>query len=238
MLRTISLRSAAAVLGICLVTAGQTAFADDAHAFEQAKAEVTEILAQESKGLSFVDPMYAIQIAGIEPPKAARRFALFSRKEAESKTKITKVPTKTELTAFPFKKGGKEWACLTEALYFEARGETIKGQFAVAEVIMNRRDSSKFPNSVCGVISQGAKSAKAPRACQFSYKCDGAPEVFNEKKAYENAGKVAKIMLDGFARKLTKGATYYHTNYVNPRWSKKFNRTAQIGDHYFYRNPS
>jgi spore germination cell wall hydrolase CwlJ-like protein len=239
MLKTISLRAASAVLGICVATSGQSAFAnDDALALEQARAEVNEVLAQESKGLTFVDPMYAIQIAGIEPPKAAKKFALFSRKKADNKTKITKIPTKTELTAFPFKEGGKEWACLAEALYFEARGESIQGQFAVAEVIMNRRDSAKFPDSVCGVISQGAKSAKSPRACQFSYKCDGAPEVFNEKKAYERVGKVATIMMDGFARKLTNGATYYHTNYVNPRWSRKFSRTAQIGVHYFYRNPS
>ncbi len=239
MLKTISLRTAFAVLGICVATTGQTALAaDDAAALEQARAEVNEVLAQESKGLTFVDPMYAIQIAGIEPPKAAEKFALFSRKKAESKTKITKIPTKTELTAFPFKEGNKEWACLAEALYFEARGETIHGQFAVAEVILNRRDSDRFPNTVCGVISQGAKSAKSPRACQFSYKCDGAPEVFSEKKAYKRAGKIAAIVLDGFARKLTDGATYYHTNYVNPRWSKKFDRTAQIGVHYFYRNPS
>lgn len=237
MLKTISLRTAAAVLGICVATTGHAAFADDA-AFEQARAEVNEVLAQESKGLTFVDPMYAIQIAGIEPPKAARKFALFSRKKADSKIRITKVPTKTELTAFPFEEGGKEWACLTEALYFEARGETIPGQFAVAEVILNRRDSDRFPNTVCGVISQGAKSAKSPRACQFSYKCDGLPEVFKEKKAYQRVGKIAAIALNGFARKLTKGATYYHTNYVKPRWSKKFDRTAQIGVHYFYRNPS
>lgn len=238
MLKTISLRTAAAVLGICVATTGQTAIAaDDALAFEQAREEVHEILAQESKGLSFVDPMYAIQIAGIEPPKAARKFALFSRKKANTETKITKVPTKTELKAFPFKEGDREWACLAEALYFEARGETIQGQFAVAEVILNRRDSERFPNTVCGVVSQGAKSAKAPRACQFSYKCDGAPEVFTEKKAYQRVGKVAMIVLNGFARKLTNGATYYHTNYVTPRWSRKFDRTAQIGVHYFYRNP-
>ena len=62
--------------------------------------------------------------------------------------------------------------------------------------------------------------------------------MFSEKKAYQRVGKVATIALDGFARKLTDGATYYHTNYVNPRWSKKFDRTAQFGVHYFYRNPS
>ena len=98
MLKIISLRTAFAVLGLCVATTGQTALAaDDAAtlALEQARAEVNEVLAQESKGLTFVDPMYAIQIAGIEPPKAAKKFALFSRKKADSKTNITKIPTKT-----------------------------------------------------------------------------------------------------------------------------------------------
>ena len=130
-----------------MATTGQTALAaDDAAtlALEQARAEVNEVLAQESKGLTFVDPMYAIQIAGIEPPKAAKKFALFSRKKADSKTKITKIPTKTELTAFPFQEGNKEWACLAEALYFEARGETIHGQ----RRDLSRREKRQFSESV------------------------------------------------------------------------------------------
>jgi spore germination cell wall hydrolase CwlJ-like protein len=239
MLKTVSLKTAAAVLALCAVGAGQGAFAaDETAVLEQATVEMNEILAQESKGLAQIDPMYAFQIAGMEPPKAARKFALFSRKKAEKSAQITKVPSKIELTAYPFEKGGNEWACLSEALYFEARGESIHGQFAVAEVIMNRRDSAKFPNTICGVVSQGAGNAKAPGACQFSYKCDGAAEVFNEKRAYKRSGKIASIMLNGFARQLTKGATYYHTNYVKPSWSRKFQRTAEIGDHLFYRNPS
>ena len=207
----------------------------DASVLAQAKAEVVEVLEAEGHDLELMDPMYAIQIAGIEPPKAAKKFALFSRLRAAKKAQITKIPTKTELKAYPVPKDGDaEWACLAEALYFEARGESIKGQFAVAEVIMNRRDSERFPNSVCGVISQGAGKG---RSCQFSYKCDGAAEVFKEQKAYNRVAKVAKIMMDGFPRKLTDGATYYHTNYVSPRWSKKFDRTAEIGVHRFYRNP-
>ena len=76
-------------------------------------------------------------------------------------------------TRCPFRKGGAEWACLTEALYFEARGETLKGQLAVAEVILNRVDNRKYPDSICGVITQGASKR---HKCQFSFKCDGRPE--------------------------------------------------------------
>lgn len=153
--------------------------------------------------------------------------------EETSKSKL-RISTMAEINALPRANGKSEWRCLAEALYFEARGETLQGQFAVAEVILNRRDSGKFPSSVCNVIGQGSKSGKK-YACQFSYKCDGRAEVFSEGKAYIQVGKVARIMLDGKRRNLTKGATFYHTGAVRPRWSRKFQRTAKVGSHYFYR---
>lgn len=137
------------------------------------------------------------------------------------------------LDDLPAVKGGQQWQCLTEALYFEARGETVKGQFAVAEVIMNRAESSRFPGSVCGVVKQGAGGRK--NMCQFSYACDGLPETMSETEAVERAGKIARIIVDGGPRPLTKGATYYHAKWVSPRWSRKFARTATIGVHHFYK---
>jgi spore germination cell wall hydrolase CwlJ-like protein len=235
MLKLASLKTALFAVTLTFFAGSNLAAAAESSALDAAQAEVNEVLAQEGQDLSMMDPMYAIQLSGIETPKAAERLALFSFLRSAKKQKMTKIPTKTELLAFPYKEGDAEWACLAEALYFEARGESIQGQFAVAEVILNRRDSTLFPNTVCGVISQGAKNLNR---CQFSYKCDGAAEVFNEKKAYQKVAKIATIMMSGFPRKLTDGATYYHTNYVSPRWSRKFDRTAQIGAHYFYRNPS
>ncbi len=235
MLKFASLKSALVAVILTIPATSQGAAAADTAAVDAARAELNEVLAQEAKGLEMMDPMYAVQLSGIETPKAAQKLALFSFLRAAKKPQMTEVPTKTELLAFPFKEGDAEWACLAEALYFEARGESIQGQFAVAEVILNRRDSTLFPNSVCGVITQGAKNLNR---CQFSYKCDGAAEVFNEKKAYQKTAKIASIMLGGFPRKLTDGATYYHTRHVKPRWSRAFDRTAQIGVHYFYRNPS
>ena len=73
--------------------------------------------------------------------------------------------------------GGKQWACLAEAIYFEARGEGVEGQFAVAEVILNRVDSPKFPNSICKVVRQGTGRK---HACQFSYNCDGKLEIYRQ----------------------------------------------------------
>lgn len=133
------------------------------------------------------------------------------------------------------KKGDEEWQCLAEALYFEARGESVKGQFAVAEVIMNRVDHDYYPESLCGVINQGTGRKYQ---CQFTYTCDGVANNIYEKDAYERAGKVAQLIMDGAPRALTDGATHYHTKAVSPAWSRKFKRTATIGVHHFYRQPT
>ncbi|WP_234984194.1 cell wall hydrolase [Roseivivax jejudonensis] len=132
------------------------------------------------------------------------------------------------LSQHPFDAGGRDWQCLTEALYFEARGESLRGQFAVAEVILNRVDSPRYPDSVCGVVNQ---------TCQFSYTCDGLPETMHEARAKTQVGKVAGLMLEGAPRELTDGATHYHTVAVSPRWANAFPMTAQIGVHRFYRQP-
>ncbi len=140
--------------------------------------------------------------------------------------------TEAFVDAQPFAKGGEDWSCLTKALYFEARGETVAGQFAVAEVILNRVDSPLYPKSVCGVVGQ-----RGGGGCQFSYVCDGHPDAMRETGAYQEVGKIAAIMLAGAPRALTKGATHFHTSAVRPRWAHRFPRTAVIGAHLFYRQP-
>ncbi len=128
--------------------------------------------------------------------------------------------------------GGAEWECLTQALYFEARGERAEGLFAVAEVILNRVDSARYPDTVCDVINQGTGRKYA---CQFTYTCDGLPEHVKEPKAWQRVGKVAKVMLRGAPRVLTDGALYYHASRVSPSWSMTKALTNTIGDHHFYR---
>lgn len=125
--------------------------------------------------------------------------------------------------------GGAEWECLRQALYFEARGEGLKGQFAVAEVILNRVASAQYPNSVCAVVGQGGSGS-----CQFSYACDGASDSMRERTAVEVAGRIAAVMLNGGDSNLTSGATYFHSRAVFPSWANKFTRTASIGAHLFY----
>jgi spore germination cell wall hydrolase CwlJ-like protein len=139
------------------------------------------------------------------------------------------------LSSQPTATGGAEWRCLSEALYFEARGESVRGLFAVAEVILNRVDSASYPSSICGVINQGTGRKFA---CQFTYTCDGRAELINEPAAFVRVGKVARALMDGAPRDLTSGATHYHTRAVSPNWSRRFPRTASIGSHYFYRQPT
>lgn len=125
--------------------------------------------------------------------------------------------------------GGAEWDCLRQALYFEARGESLKGQFAVAEVILNRVDSAAYPDTVCAVVGQ-----QSGGSCQFSYVCDGHADRMHEAGAVEVAGRIAALMLNGGARSLTEGATYFHSKAVQPSWASRFTRTASIGAHMFY----
>lgn len=128
--------------------------------------------------------------------------------------------------------GDANWQCLTEALYFEARGESLEGQIAVAEVILNRVDSGLYPRSVCGVVKQ-----RGGGSCQFSYVCDGRSDIMRETEAANLAGRIARAMLDDAPRLLTEGATHFHTRGVSPDWSRRFALTARIGAHTFYRQP-
>ena len=115
--------------------------------------------------------------------------------------------------------------CMAEAIYHEARGESTRGQAAVAEVILNRVESRQFPSSVCAVINQPS---------QFSYTI-GVKKRIGNKAAYLRARDIARNALAGAPRVLTGGATYFHTPAVRPSWSHRFQRTVQIGQHIFYR---
>lgn len=134
------------------------------------------------------------------------------------------------LEAQPAPEGDAEWQCLTEAIYFEARGESLDGQIGVAEVILNRVDSALYPRTVCGVVRQ-----RGSGGCQFSYICDGRTDRMREREPADLAGRIARAMLDGAPRVLTEGATHFHTRSVRPGWSKRYAHTTTIGAHVFYR---
>ena len=127
----------------------------------------------------------------------------------------------------------KDETCLADAIYFEARGESEIGQEAVAQVILNRAASGHFPPSLCGVVYQNQHRRNA---CQFSFACDGKPEIKREAKAWTRAKAIARAMASGEKQITTlQAATHYHAKYVNPRWAGKMQKLSTIGAHVFYR---
>ncbi len=125
----------------------------------------------------------------------------------------------------------RDFGCLVEALYFEARGESLEGQRAVAEVIINRVRSVDFPNTICGVVHQGGiKKAR----CQFSYYCDGKPEVFYEKNAYEQIRNMLLKFVSGHYPEIFNESTHFHASHVKPFWVSDFEFLGRAGKHYFY----
>ena len=126
----------------------------------------------------------------------------------------------------------RELECLTQAVYFEARGEGASGQAAVAQVVLNRVRSPAFPKTVCGVVFQGAARGVG---CQFSFACDGSMRRGREYIAWTRAQSVADRALSGTVMAAVGQATHFHTTSVQPSWGPNLLRVAQVGLHVFYR---
>lgn len=142
----------------------------------------------------------------------------------------------TPIPAAPFRLGGaleasRDMECLTQAVYYEARGETPAGQAAVAQVVLNRVRHPAFPKTVCGVVFQGANS----RVCQFSFACNGAMRARVEPAAWRRAERVAHRALSGEVMADVGRATHFHTTAVAPAWGPRLTRVTQVGVHVFYR---
>ena len=126
----------------------------------------------------------------------------------------------------------RELECLTQAVYFEARGETPAGQAAVAQVVLNRVRHPAFPKTVCAVVFQGAGKRVG---CQFSFACDGSMRRGRETVAWNRAQRVASKALSGGVMSSVGDATHFHTVNVAPNWGPRLVRTAEVGLHVFYR---
>ncbi|MEZ5810690.1 MAG: cell wall hydrolase [Rhizobiaceae bacterium] len=138
---------------------------------------------------------------------------------------------KRPLPASVFSK--REQQCLTAGVYFEARGESVAGQAAVAQVILNRVRNPDYPNSVCGVVYQN-KSWR--NRCQFSFACDGIRDRVASPAHWKTAEEVAQAVTAGVIWFPEVGsATHYHATYVHPRWARTMQRMQKIGQHIFYR---
>jgi spore germination cell wall hydrolase CwlJ-like protein len=129
----------------------------------------------------------------------------------------------------------REFECLALNVYFEARGESLAGQYAVAAVTLNRVVHPAFPDSICQVVMQGAELGQ--NRCQFSWVCDRYGDRPRNRGAWENAKHVAFTTLFLDQPDPTDGAVYFHAAWVRPSWSRMMLRVGQIGDHLFYREP-
>ena len=127
----------------------------------------------------------------------------------------------------------RQLRCLTQNIYWEAASEPFEGKVAVAQVTMNRANSSQFPGDICAVVYQ--KNVVYQKVvCQFSWYCDGTHRVkpIYQPLYHESAEVAKKVLLEGFRLPSLKNAMYYHADYVQPGWGKK--PIAKIGRHIFY----
>ena len=128
----------------------------------------------------------------------------------------------------------RERECLATAVYFEARGESAMGQRAVAEVVLARTRVKGRPNTICGVVYEGSRRRTG---CQFSFTCDRVADRVNNRDAWRQAMRIASNVMrtGGQVNPVAGGATFYHADYVSPRWASKMVKVAEIGTHIFYR---
>lgn len=122
--------------------------------------------------------------------------------------------------------------CLAQAIYYEARGEPLPGQIAVAEVILNRQESRRYPNTICGVVFQNQHKKNR---CQFSFACDGKTDTPPDGKTWNKSVSLANYVMADDSLRLTDAATHYHADYVSPFWSEHLQKTVSIGSHIFYK---
>lgn len=168
------------------------------------------------------------------PPKPAVRR--LTPQLLQNYVETSFVPTATLLDNMRAERG-----CLAQAVYHEARGEPESGQWAVAEVILNRVNSSRYPNTVCGVVYQ---NANLRNRCQFSFACDGHPDTGGNgnrivRESWVKANLIAEaayIRLEsgGHSSELPASALYYHNRTVAPGWAARMQTVASIGGHVFY----
>ena len=127
----------------------------------------------------------------------------------------------------------RELWCLATAIYFEARGESYRGQVAVAQVVENRVKHPNYPDTICGVVFQNQQRRNA---CQFSFACDGHPETITDRRAWTQAQDIAQKVASGeLYLPEVADATHYHATYVYPYWAPRMTRLTKIGLHIFYR---
>jgi len=131
--------------------------------------------------------------------------------------------------------------CLAKNIYFEARGDSLAGRYAVADVVLNRVRDIRYPNTICEVVHQGRQDSNGRmirNRCQFSWYCDGKADNTPNAEMWRQSQAIAyQIVILGTFRGITEGATHYHATYVDPSWNKQMDDIGRIGAHLFFRAP-
>ena len=133
-----------------------------------------------------------------------------------------------------------DYHCLASNIYWESRNQSLGGKMAVAQVVMNRVDNERFPDTICGVVKQTKYYPSGGidlHDCQFSWYCDGLADdpLQNEKHIYEDVFYLAVNMIEQDSMDITEGATHYHSDKVHPYWADSLQRMTKIDDHIFYK---
>jgi spore germination cell wall hydrolase CwlJ-like protein len=147
--------------------------------------------------------------------------------------RVVPAPARDAVAAVASAIDNAQTRCLAEAMYYEARGEGVRGEKAIAEVVFNRVRSGLYPRSVCGVVHEGAG---VEGGCQFSFTCNGEMLATKSRHDWVRARVLAAAIVSGVIKldDQTGGAISYHASYVDPDWNNMV-RTVQIGNHIFYR---
>lgn len=170
-------------------------------------------------------------IAGIAPQMSVPTPALASEQLAYARATAPVTGGFASGTAVAASE--KELWCLATAVYFEARGESYRGQVAVAQVVLNRVKDHRYPDTICGVVFQNQNRRNS---CQFSFACDGIPETINDQKSWAQAEDIAQRYTSGELYLTEVGdSTHYHATYVRPAWAPRMQKVTQIGLHVFYK---
>jgi spore germination cell wall hydrolase CwlJ-like protein len=148
--------------------------------------------------------------------------------------RVIAAPTAAQVAAVARVVSDTQTQCLADAMYYEARGEGVVGEKAVAEVVYNRVHSRLFPRTICGVVYEGAHLSTG---CQFSFTCDGEMHSAKSHEDWIRARVLAAAIVSGVIKlgDETDGAIAYHATYVDPDWGSNLVRTVRIGNHVFYR---
>ncbi len=189
----------------------------------------TPVAVPENEKITFVSKPVEAQV--IADPADSQTDTVAAQDEQNSDTDIADKPKKKagSLEALvaqqPTTVTGKEMECLAGTIYFESKGESLSGQLAVAEVVINRKNSPRFPNSICGVVFQKS---------QFSFVRGGKmPAIAKGGKHWRNAVAIAHIAMDNQWASPVTGSLFFHAKYVSPGW--RLQRTGTVGNHVFYR---